>query len=350
MKDDSYKIDFRLMKQHVGVDDIAYALGYRLDKAAGVGRYIELVAPGEADKIIVRNPKDKASQTYFRRDGSRGDVITFIRENIGKFNVMGRNDWERIGAVLQKFSNQPVITPDTEYVRQKEAPKEFDPDRYVTRPYDGSLSWLLKRRGLTADTAAAFAPHLTLIQDTANKAYSGFNLGFVYTEADAGKPCGYEIRGAKDYKSKAAGTNSTSAAWVADFTSNRPYLVDAVYFFESAYDAMAFYQANKARLDVERSAFVSLGGTFSDAQVVNVLARFPNGRPCECFDNDPAGRKYADRLSRLAGEADRKMSSWPAPDGFKDWNDCILGKSASPEITPSKYERDANLAARRKMM
>lgn len=31
------------MKSRVGIDDIAYALGYRLDRKAGVGRYIELV-------------------------------------------------------------------------------------------------------------------------------------------------------------------------------------------------------------------------------------------------------------------------------------------------------------------
>ena len=38
-----YKVNFREMKSRVGIDDIAYALGYRLDRKAGVGRYIELV-------------------------------------------------------------------------------------------------------------------------------------------------------------------------------------------------------------------------------------------------------------------------------------------------------------------
>ena len=33
-----YKVNFREMKSHVGIDDIAYALGYRLDRKAGVGR------------------------------------------------------------------------------------------------------------------------------------------------------------------------------------------------------------------------------------------------------------------------------------------------------------------------
>lgn len=38
-----YKVNFREMKSRVGIDDIAYALGYRLDRKAGIGRYIELV-------------------------------------------------------------------------------------------------------------------------------------------------------------------------------------------------------------------------------------------------------------------------------------------------------------------
>ena len=38
-----YKIRFRDMKERVGIDDVAYSLGYRIDRKAGVGRYIELV-------------------------------------------------------------------------------------------------------------------------------------------------------------------------------------------------------------------------------------------------------------------------------------------------------------------
>ena len=69
-----YKVNFREMKSRVGIDDIAYALGYRMDRKAGVGRYIELVL-GEGDNrrdtLIVSHPNNKAAQTFFRRDGSR---------------------------------------------------------------------------------------------------------------------------------------------------------------------------------------------------------------------------------------------------------------------------------------
>ena len=33
-----YKVNFKDLKAKVGIDDVAYALGYRLDRKAGVGR------------------------------------------------------------------------------------------------------------------------------------------------------------------------------------------------------------------------------------------------------------------------------------------------------------------------
>ena len=72
----NYQVNFKELKSRVGIDDVAYALGYRLDRKAGVGRYIELVlgdGKNRQDTLIVSNRRDKASQTFFRRDGSKGD-------------------------------------------------------------------------------------------------------------------------------------------------------------------------------------------------------------------------------------------------------------------------------------
>ena len=102
-----YKVNFREMKSRVGIDDIAYALGYRLDRKAGVGRYIELVL-GEGgnrrDTLIVSHPNDKAAQTFFRRDGSKGDVVTLIRENLSSFTVSGKDEWQKIAKVMARFA------------------------------------------------------------------------------------------------------------------------------------------------------------------------------------------------------------------------------------------------------
>ena len=60
------------------------------------------------------------------------------------------------------------------------------------------------------------------------------------------------------YKSKAAGTDSSTAAWVADLSHGRNGLMRHVFFCESAFDAMAFFQMNRTRLG-EDIALVSLG-------------------------------------------------------------------------------------------
>lgn len=386
-----YKIRFRDLKERVGIDDVAYSLGYRIDRKAGVGRYIELVLGEGRDKrdtIIVSNRRDKGSQFFFRRDGSKGDVVSFIRENLNSFNVSGANEWQRIAKVMAKFANMPE--PDyeshAEYVRAASVPQVFDPSRYDVRPLDTEkIHPLFRQRGISERTVKALAPFISLVADRYNENFSGYNIGFPYTAADSERVLGYEIRGMGGYKSKAAGTNSSTAAWVADLSGGNGAAVRSVFFCESAFDAMAFYQLNRLRAG-ENIALVSIGGTFSDRQVLGVMERFPNARAFDCFDNDLPGRVNGLRLMALTEDlplritktedglkveakgksfpltSERtiyaqvgehlpvryRMGQWQPPSEFKDWNDCLLGKRLEPKIAPSKLDRDNNLAGKRK--
>lgn len=380
-------ISFRELKSRVGIDDVAYALGYRLDRKAGVGRYIELVlgdGTGKRDTIIVSNPHDKARQTFFRRDGSKGDVVTLIKENIESFFVTGRTEWEKIAKVMARFANMP-IQEQREYTQSACVSREFDPERYEVKSIEPShIPHLFRQRGISDRTVLRFAPFITLIRDTHNNKFDGYNVGFPYTEGADGKVRGYEIRGSGGYKSKAAGTNSSTAAWVADLSQGRSECVRSLFFCESAFDGMAFYQLNRLRIG-DSAAIVSLGGTFSDEQIAGAMARFPGARAFDCFDNDIAGRIYGLRLMSItegipmkirksddgllveaggksfAVNPDKplysevgqyltlryRMGQWKPPAGFKDWNDCLLNKRIEPKILPSKLDRDDNLAEQR---
>lgn len=385
-----YKVNFKDLKARVGVDDIAYALGYRLDRKAGVGRYIELVL-GEngnrRDTIIVSHPNDKAAQTFFRRDGSKGDVVTLIREKLSAFTVSGKDEWQKIAKVMARFANmpEPEYREDREYVKSVKATAFFDASRYEVKPIDTErIPRLFSERGLSDGTVKALAPFLSLIRDRQNGKFDGYNIGFPYTNGHSNVPQGYEIRGYGGYKSKAAGTDSSSSAWVADLSGGNPYIVKSVFFCESAFDAMAFYQVNRAQLGTD-IALVSLGGTFSDRQITGVMERFPDARAYDCFDNDLAGRIYGLRMMALlegipmkinkrdnilSVEAKgktfelnperpltvqvnehlsirHKMGQWLPPKAFKDWNDCLLNKPMAPVISPHKEEREENLAGRR---
>ncbi len=385
-----YKVNFKDLKARVGVDDIAYALGYRLDRKAGVGRYIELVL-GEngnrRDTIIVSHPNNKAAQTFFRRDGSKGDVVTLIRENLNAFTVSGKDEWLKIAKVMARFANmpEPEYREDREYVRAAGQSTPFEPSRYEVKPIDtGRMPSLFSGRGLSGETVKALAPFIRLLRDRKNTKFDGYNIAFPYTNGQRDEVQGYEIRGYGGYKSKAAGTDSSSSAWVADLSIADRGTVRSVFFCESAFDAMAFYQMNRARLGTD-VALVSLGGTFSDRQITGVMGRFPDARAFDCFDNDLAGRIYGLRMMALLEgipikinkkdnlllvEAKGKnfevnperpltaqvsehlsirhrMGQWLPPKAFKDWNDCLQNKPTQPIITPHKEEREENLAGRR---
>lgn len=386
-----YQVNFRELKSRVGVDDVAYALGYRLDRKAGVGKYIELVLGdnlNRRDTIIVSNRRDKAAQTFFRRDGSKGDVVTLIRENLNSFNVSGKDDWQKVAKVMARFANmpEPEYKEDREYVKSSTVSHIFDESRYEIKPVDPKrIPRIFSQRGISDESVRRLAPFMSLIRDTRNENFDGFNIGFPYTESAESGIKGYEIRGLGGYKSKAAGTNSSSAAWVADLSDGKSYLVKSVFFFESAFDAIAFYQVNKAQLN-SNIALVSIGGTFSDKQITGTMDRFPNARAFDCFDNDVAGRVYGLRMmalvekfpikisktdSGLKVEAkgksfevspDRsitsqvsenisirhKMGQWTPPKAFKDWNDCLMNKPMDPSLTPNKTDREINLAEQRK--
>lgn len=391
------KVSFQDLKARVGIEEVAYSLGYRLDKRAGVGKYFEMVLNQGADKhdtLIIRNTSDKASQTYFRRDGSKGDVISLIRENLNSFNISGRNEWDTIAKVLAKFANMPITEnkEELQHINSNRGAKPFDPQRYEIKQIEpGNVHNLFKTRGLDDATVMSFAPFIHLVSDRNNPNFRGFNIAFPYTSESPDKVEGYEIRGFGGFKSKAAGTNSNSAAWVADFSNGNSAMVKNVYFFESAFDAMAFYQVNRIKLEpfLNSTAFVSLGGTFSDNQIYGVINRFPNARLVDCFDNDIAGRVNCIRMLAVAenqpvgilktdestlsvkykgmnfsvdissskpvlGQINDKcgveanIAHHTAPVKYKDWNDCLLGKTLDTSIEVSKHDRNKNLEQRRK--
>lgn len=390
-----HQVDFKALKAKVGIDDIAYSLGYQVDRKAGMGRYIEFVLPdsagGRKDTIIVSHIHDKAQQTFFRRNGQHGDVINFIQENANSFGISSRNNWDLISKVMAKFANQPIEEkPQKVYAQINNTNKSFNPKLYHTEPIlqnIDAVQYIFKQRNIKKETIEDFASWIQRVKDIRfNSDY--INIGFPYVQPGAEKIEGYEIRGYGSFKRKATGTNSTTAAWIVDFSKkDNPEGIKNVYFAESAYDVMAFYQANKAKLkgELEQSVFVSIGGTFSNQQVGGIMNYYSNARAVDCFDNDVPGRIYGMRMVgvvekiplnvvqtddairvSLNGEEykldpqkanlnslrdfihfKRNYGIEKAPAAFKDWNDVVMNKPFSPIISKNKYEREENLREKR---
>lgn len=386
------KFDFQEMKSKVGVTDVALALGYRIDRKAGVGRYVEMIKVVDGQKLdtlVISNPSSKAAQTFFRRNGERGDAVKLIVENLSSFNVTaGNNKWIAAGEVMAKLANMPSPhEADAETIANVKRSNVFNESRYRTESFnlaEGTPS-LLTRRGLSLDTFRQFSPFIRKLHDLENLSFKGYNIGFPYTVPGGERPVGYEIRGAGGFKSKAAGTDSQHGLWIADFSGGSPAMVTNVFFFESAFDAMAFYQRNSLSVDINRSVFVSVGGQLSDGQVQGILNVYSEARMVDCFDNDIAGRIYGIKMGCIAAgisatvtknpsgitvqthdntfnltedsanlaalskllPINGKAGQWKAPSGFKDWNDVVLGKRNEEIPRVCKQQRDDALRERR---
>ena len=389
-------VDFKGLKEKVGIDDIAYSLGYRINRKAGVGKYIEMALldnrGNHTDSIVIRHPKDKGSQSYFRHNGrGGGDVVAFIMENLGSFSDSGINEWDKLGHIMTRFANEPVEeTADGKYLEKMGYKQEpFDPSRYdvqpITEHLKNCMNYMLPR-GFSEETIRTFAPYIVRLRDNQSENFKDYNLGFPYRVPGQDEVVGYEIRGYNKFKSKATGSNSTTAAWIVDLSLNKNELAaQNVYFAESAYDIMAFWQANRLKLDKESSVFVSIGGTFSDLQIKSIMKYYERAKAVDCFDNDLPGRIYSLRMASIF--ADRHMNivktddfvmvsrdgkevrmshddtslselskyfwipkrvcQWKPPEAFKDWNDVIMNKPYIHKPDVNKFQRNKALEERR---
>ena len=189
-----HQVDFKALKAKVGIDDIAYSLGYQVDRKAGMGRYIEFVLPdsagGRKDTIIVSHIHDKAQQTFFRRNGQHGDVINFIQENANSFGISSRNNWDLISKVMAKFANQPIEEkPQKVYAQINNTNKSFNPKLYHTEPIlqnIDAVQYIFKQRNIKKETIEDFASWIQRVKDIRfNSDY--INIGFPYVQPGAEK-------------------------------------------------------------------------------------------------------------------------------------------------------------------
>lgn len=376
-------IDYKEAKRKVSIIEILVGWGYKYDKSKGA------VSPNfvlrdeqnqEIDRVVITYPQDPEKQGYWRRGGTKGDLISFVREHLNQFPVVGRNEVDTVNKVLALLMGQDL--PAKSSLQHNNNTPPFDLNAYVDRqgirtsqPFDltavkrlpgeeyiDQLIGFFATRGITRETVEIFAPYIELV---------GINIGFPYRVPESEKIVGYELRGQRGFKGKAEGTNSTTGLWMADFTADHPsWTVQKVYFFESALDAMAFWQLNRDKISTEPIVLASTGGSFSDQQIIRTMAYYKNAQAVDCFDNDPQGRVYGCRMVALlelpptrqeteglkvtvnagvvhfqlngkrfemsvdlmdvdtframTGIYNNKVEVWKAPKGYKDWNEVIM--------------------------
>jgi hypothetical protein len=114
-------IDYKEAKKKISIISILRDWGYKFDKSKGKisPNFVLRDEHGkEIDRVIITNPKKSEEQGYWRRDGGKGDLITFIKENLNQFGVVGRNETDTVTKVLAKLMN---IEEEKEQKRKEKA-------------------------------------------------------------------------------------------------------------------------------------------------------------------------------------------------------------------------------------
>lgn len=158
-------------------------------------------------------------------------------------------------------------------------------------------------RGINRETQKAFSEHFFITTKVSTGKNAVRSLSFPMRIPGSAKIVGLEMRGAPDrngetFKGMALNTNATQGMWFASpaldvNTGSELRKARDVYWFESAYDALAFYQLQPDKKALDRAIFVSTGGSPSMQQFKGMLEMTDKASHHLCFDNDRAGRMYA---------------------------------------------------------
>lgn len=347
-------------KERISMQDLLIDAGYQLNRRDGL-RYPTFVKIGSdgrrvhGDKFIISG---NGSCCFQPPEHKNYNVISFIKEHPTMFaEYDGKMNLDKlVNLVCNRLLNNPIERKEGSYVPKDYKPKDFSLDDYDVKEFK-VLDWesqkpfypYFKSRGILNKTQRAFAGNFMLTtQKGGEKSYT--NLSFPMRETkDLSKVVGLELRSRPDgngktkYKGMAPGSNAHEGMWIANLSEGRLDAAKDVYWFESAYDAMAFYQIEREqRLKIpneavranqlnklNNSVFVSTGGNPSLAQFESMILELPCATHHLCFDNDNAGRLYSINFALVA---DRRVFSSGINDGVLTVCDHTGGKDKMQQI------------------
>ena len=197
--------------------------------------------------------------------------------------------------------------------------KEYKIERFNPKDFESQKPFyaFFKSRGIDFATRCAFQDSFVLASRTTKEGNSYKNLSFpMYIPGQPDKCVGFEERGYphKDgsaRKGMATGTNASEGVWIASPKNTALKEAQRVYVFESAYDAMAFYQLQmrqesgldkEGRQDLKEAVYVSTGGNPSYGQIQGLLKAAPQASFHLGFDRDAAGRVFVANFIDIANK------------------------------------------------
>ena len=341
--------------QRLNIQDVLIDAGYHLNRRDGLRypAYVRLDNEGRrirGDKFIVTQ---QGKCCFHAQQQKVYNIISFIKEHPHFFAEYhaGMSPDRLVNLVCNRLLHIPVTERETRIVQPKRDVKPFqmtDYDIHRFNPQDRETQKkfypFFKHRGIDLYTQYAFHRDFFLATRHRADGLQFTNLAFPLSlPGNSEQIVGLEERGrprmdgSGSYKGKAEGSNSSEGLWIANLREPLDK-VGGIAWFESAYDAMAFYQVNRKMIrsnpDLSRkSVYVSTGGTPTDGQIRGMLTETPAASHFLCFDNDAAGRGFVERFKTIAQEMNippDRIKVFPMLPCYKDWNDVLLERT-NPE-------------------
>lgn len=302
--------------QRIDILDVLKDAGYHLNRRDGLRypSYVRLDGDGRrvrGDKYIVTA---NGKCCFQPPEQKRYNVISFIKEHPQYFS-----DY-RAGVSLDRLVNLVCnrllhhFTDDraTMVLQPLKESKPFSMDDYdihrfnpQDRESQKKFYPYFKFRGIDLYTQYAFHRHFCLAARHRADGLTFSNLAFPMSLPGKEGTVGLEERGrprldgSGGYKGKAEGSNSSEGLWIASPAGTPLSSATRVYWFESAYDAMAYYQLRqKEDRELRKAVFVSTGGNPTTGQMRGVISHSRSAVHHICFDTDLAGKEFTENLRK----------------------------------------------------
>lgn len=345
------ELTYEDFKSRIPISKVLEDAGYHFNRRDGLKypSFVRLDGDGRrvrGDKYIVTA---NGLCCFQPPEQKRYNIISFIQEHPELFTEYnpGMNKSRLVNLVCNRLLNQPIT--QTEYdIKEARSTQLFDESKYEMLHYDTG-DWetkkkfypFFKERGLDLKTQAAFAEHFFLATSIGREDGKKFtNLAFPYhIPNDAERIVGLEERGrprndATTYKGKAAGTNSVEGLWIANLSKQPLEKAERVYWFESSYDGMGRYQICRDLGEDTEGVYVSTGGSPTEKQFKGMIAACPDAIHYLGFDKDGPGQLYACNFAMV--KAGREFSSYSMKNGTIVFVDKSVGYDRH-EFTPEEF-------------
>lgn len=362
------ELNYEDFKRRINIQDLLVDAGYSLNRRDGLRypSYVKMGSDGRrvrGDKFIVTG---NGLCCFQPPEQKNYNVISFIKEHPHFFSeyTPGMNTDRLVNLVCNRLLNQPIDMRPSVAASREHSKMVFDPTAYKRLGFreddwDNPKAFYpyFKSRGIALDTQHAFSNHFFISMREASNGKTYSNLSFPMRKpTDLATMVGLEERGRPNakgrvmYKGMAAGSNATEGMWFASPSEEPLDKVKDVYWFESAYDAMAFYQLTKNELKndksrdsekelsrLDKSVYVSTGGNPSIYQFKGMIAETPEANHHLCFDRDRAGQMFA--INFALTKAGRTFNTHVTPKGKLIVVD-TTDKYLRHELNPEQFEFD----------